>query len=93
VEVKRWQDVRNAYWNHLTNLSLVLYPWSRLGSTRQSSPEVEGQLQAEIKVLEMVMEMNGLPLKKIVLDKVRKQLAGVSALVDFWWQIVCWSTM
>jgi hypothetical protein len=32
--------------------------------------------------------MNGVPVKKGILDKVRKQLAGVSALVDFWWQTV-----
>jgi hypothetical protein len=34
------------------------------------------------------VETNGLPVKKHALDKVRKQLAGVSALVDFWWQTV-----
>src|SRR4030095_9207181 len=28
------------------------------------------------------------PRKKDTLDKVRKQLAGISALVDFWWQTV-----
>ena len=27
-------------------------------------------------------------MKKTILYKVRKQLAGVSALVDFWWQTV-----
>lgn len=30
----------------------------------------------------------GLPLKKNALDKVRKQLSGVAALVDLWWQAV-----
>jgi Family of unknown function (DUF6399) len=49
---------------------------------------VEGQLQAELTALETLVETNGLPLKKSALDKVRKQLAGVSALVDFWWQMV-----
>ena len=58
-----------------------------MDSTRQSSPEVERQLQAEIAALETVMITNGLPVKETVLDKVRKQLAGVSALVDFWWQM------
>jgi hypothetical protein len=29
-----------------------------------------------------------LPVKKDTLNKVRKQLAGVSALIDFWWQTV-----
>ena len=30
--------------------------------------------------------MHGLPVKKKAVDKVRKQLAGVCALVDLWWQ-------
>jgi hypothetical protein len=88
VEVKRWQDVRSASQNHLANLSLILHPWCLLDSTRQGSQEVEHQLQAEIAVLETLMETNGLPVKKTALDKVRKQLAGVSARVDFWWQMV-----
>lgn len=88
AEVKRWQGVRSAYRSHLANLSLVLHPWHLVDSTRQSSQEVERQLQAEIVALEALVETNGLPLKQTVLDKVRKQLAGVSALVDFWWQTV-----
>ena len=36
----------------------------------------------------MLLETNRLPMKKDTLDKVRKQLAGISALVDFWWQTV-----
>jgi len=35
-----------------------------------------------------LLATNGLPVKKDTLDKVCKQLAGVSALVDFWWQTV-----
>jgi hypothetical protein len=45
-------------------------------------------LQAEIEALATLIETNGLPMKKGTLDKVRKQLADVSALVDFWWQTV-----
>ena len=41
-----------------------------------------------LQALETLLETNGLPVKKGTLDKVRKQLAGVSALVDFWWQTV-----
>lgn len=88
AEVQRWQQVRMAYRTHLANLSLILHPWRLLGSTRQSSQEVECQLQAELTALETLVETNGLPLKKSALNKVRKQLAGVSALVDFWWQMV-----
>ena len=59
-----------------------------MDSTRQTSQEVERQLHAEIAALETLLETNGLPVKKKALDKVRKQLAGVSALVDVWWQRV-----
>jgi Family of unknown function (DUF6399)/Winged helix-turn-helix DNA-binding len=88
AEVNRWQSVRSAYRTHLESLSLIMHPWRLVDSTRQSAEEVEGQLQAEIVALETLIETHGLPLKKKALDKVRKQLAGVSALVDFWWQSV-----
>ena len=42
----------------------------------------------ELEAIETLLEANGLPMKKDTLDKVRKQLAGISALVDFWWQTV-----
>jgi Family of unknown function (DUF6399) len=35
-----------------------------------------------------LVETHGLPLKTNALDKVRKQLSGVAALVDVWWQEV-----
>jgi hypothetical protein len=88
AEVKRWQSVRIAYRDHLETLSLILHPWRLLDSTRQTSPEVERQLQAEIAALERLIQTHGLPVQKKALDKVRKQLAGVSALVDVWWQRV-----
>jgi hypothetical protein len=88
AEVKRWQSVRSAYRNHLANLSLILHPWRLVDSTRQTSEDVECQLQAEIAAIETLVETHGLPVKKKALDKVRKQLAGVSALIDFWWQAV-----
>jgi len=67
-------------------VSLIVHPWRLVDSTRQTSQEVERRLQAEIEAIEALMETHGLPVKKKALDKVRKQLAGVSALVDFWWQ-------
>jgi len=62
--------------------------WRLLGSTRQSSPEVDCQWQAELTALETWVETHGLPLKKNALDKVRKPLAGGSARVGFGWQRV-----
>ncbi len=40
------------------------------------------------QAIETLIATSGLPVKKKALDKVRKQLAGVSALVDVWWQRV-----
>jgi hypothetical protein len=88
AEVKRWQRVRRTYRNHLETLSLTMHPWRLLDSTRQTSQEVERHLQAEIVALETLVTTNGLAVKKKALDKVRKQLAGVSALVDLWWHRV-----
>jgi hypothetical protein len=88
AEVKRWQAVRDAYRTHLANLSLTVHPWRLLDSTCQTSQQVAHQLQAEIAALATLIATNGVPVKHSALDKVRKQLIGVSALVDFWWQTV-----
>lgn len=86
--VARWQGVRSAYRQRLANLSRIVHPWRLVDSSRQTSPEVERQLHVEIQGLETLLASQGLPVKKDTLDKVRKQLAGVSALIDFWWQTV-----
>ncbi len=86
AEVEHWENVGNAYRRHLLTLSMILHPWRIFDSTRQTSEEVACQLQAEIDAIEVLIETNGLPIKKKTLDKVRKQLAGLSALVDFWWK-------
>lgn len=88
AEVQRWQSVRSDYRHHLEHLSLSMHPWRLLGSIPQTSHEVEDQLQAEVAALETLVETQGLPIKKNALDKVRKQLSGVAALVDVWWQEV-----
>ena len=72
----------------MSKLSGVLHPWRLLDSIRQTSKEVEEQLRAELKAIETLLETNGLPRKTDTLDKVRKQLAGIAALVDLWWQTV-----
>ena len=86
AEVTHWETVHSAYRHPLERGSLTVHPWRVLDSTRQRSAEVECQLQAEIDALEALIDTNGLPVKKKALDKVRKQLVGVSALVDLWWQ-------
>jgi hypothetical protein len=88
ASVQRWQGVRSAYRERLSNLSRIMHPWRLVDSTRQTSREVEHQLHVELQALETLLTTNGLPVKPGSWDKVRKQVAGVSALIDFWWQTV-----
>jgi hypothetical protein len=84
--VEHWQQVRDTYRGHLEMMSLQVHPWRVTDSMPQSAHEVEAQLTAEVAALQALLETNGLPVKKTVLDKVRKQLAGLAAVIDVWWQ-------
>jgi Family of unknown function (DUF6399) len=88
TSVHHCQEVGRAWRQHLANVSRILHPWRLADSLRQTSHEVEEQLGAELKAIETLLESNGLPRKKDTLDKVQKQLAGIAALVDLWWQTV-----
>jgi Family of unknown function (DUF6399)/IclR helix-turn-helix domain len=88
TSVHHWQEVGSAWRQRLSNLSRLLHPWRLADSIRQTSQEVEEQWRAELKAVETLLETNELPMKKDTLDKVRQQLAGISALVDLWWQTV-----
>ena len=85
AEVTHWESVHSAYRHDLETVSLLVHPWRLVDSTRQTSAEVERQLHAETQAIEAFIETSGLPVKQKALDKVRTQLAGVSALVDVWW--------
>lgn len=86
AEVEHWEGIRHTYRGHLMRLSLIVHPWRVEDSTPQRSQEVEQLLAAETRAIETFIETTGLPVKKQMLEKVRKQLADVSALVDLWWQ-------
>src|SRR5215831_12868109 len=86
--VHHWQEVGRAWRQHLSNVSRILHPWRLADSIRQTAQEVEEQLRAELEAMETLLATNGLPMKQATLDKVRKQLAGLAALVDVWWQTV-----
>ena len=86
--VNHWQEVGSAWRQRLVNVSRILHPWRLADSRRQTSKEVEEQLHTELEAIETLLATNGLPRKKATLDKVRKQLAGIAALVDVWWQTV-----
>src|SRR5262249_13648030 len=62
--VARWQGVRSAYRQSLSNLSRIVHPWRLVDATRQTSREVERQLHVEIQGLETLLAMHGLPVKK-----------------------------
>jgi len=83
-----WQGVSSAWRQRLSHVSRILQPWRLADSTRQTSQEVEEQLETELEAMETLLEANGLPLKKDPLAKGRKQRAGISALIDCWWQTV-----
>jgi hypothetical protein len=86
--VHHWQEVGSAWRQHLSNVSRILHPWRFADAIRQTSQAVEEQLGAELKAIETLLETHRLPLKQDTVDKVKKQLAGIAALVDFWWQTV-----
>ena len=88
TEVTHWQGVGCAWQQHLSKVSRILHPWRLADATCQTSKEVAAQLGAELEAIETLLETNGLPVKQATLAKVRKQLAGIAALVDCWWQTV-----
>jgi len=88
ADVAHWEQVRDTYRGHLGAMALQVHPWRVTDSTPQSSQEVEAQVAAEVAALQELLESNGLTVKQKVLDKVRKQLAGLAAVIDVWWQTV-----
>jgi Family of unknown function (DUF6399)/IclR helix-turn-helix domain len=88
TSVHHWQEVGRAWRQHLSHVSCILHPWRLADSIHQTSKEVEEQLRAELTASETLLETNRLPKKQDTVDKVQKQLAGIAALVDLWWQTV-----
>jgi hypothetical protein len=88
ASVHHWQEVGAAWRQQLSNLSRIVHPWRFSDSRRQTSKEIEEQLQAELKTIETFLESHELPVKKETLRKVQKQFGGLSALIDLWWRRV-----
>jgi hypothetical protein len=86
AEVKRGEGVHRAYRPHLEPLSLRVHPGWLWASTCQSAADVERQLRAEIAAIETLVETQAWPGKQKALHQVRRPLAALSAVVDFWWQ-------
>jgi Family of unknown function (DUF6399)/IclR helix-turn-helix domain len=88
ASVQHWQEVGRTWRQHLSNWSRIVHPWRLSDSRRQTSQEVEEQLQGELKTIETFLETHGLPVKKETLSKAQKQLGGLSTLIDLWWRTV-----
>jgi hypothetical protein len=88
AEVAHWEQVRDTYRGHLEAMSWSVHPWRVKDSMPQSSQEVEAQLADEVAALQELLENHELAVKQKVLDKVRKQLADLAAVIDVWWQTV-----
>jgi Family of unknown function (DUF6399) len=88
TSVTQGQAVGWAWRQPLSNLSRILHPWRLTDTTRQTSQEVAEQWGTELQAIEPWLATNGLPRKQAPLDKVRKQLAGIAAVVNLWWQTV-----
>jgi hypothetical protein len=86
AEVQRWEAMQHTYRHHLERLSLLLHPCRLADSTPQTSAQVESQLHAEVEALEALATRHQLPARHPAMQKVRKQILGLAALVDFWWQ-------
>src|SRR5262249_43152405 len=86
AEVTRWEEASHLYRSHLETLSLTLHPFRILGSTPQTSAQVESQLTATVEAIEAFAWCHQLPGRHDALTKVRKQVPALAALVDFWWQ-------
>jgi Family of unknown function (DUF6399) len=82
--VEHGQQGRDTYRGHLEMRSLQGHPWRVTASMPQSAHEVDAQLTAEGAALQAWLETHGVPVKKTVRDTVRKQLAGLAAVIDVW---------
>jgi hypothetical protein len=86
AEVQHWEEVQRTYRHHLETLSLTLHPFRIADATPQTSAQVESRWQAEVEAIETLARRHQLPARPHAMQKVRKQVPALAALVDFWWQ-------
>jgi hypothetical protein len=86
AEVQHWEEVQRTYRHHLETFSLTLHPFRLSDSTPQTSAQVASRLHAEVEAIEALARRHQLPARPHAMQKVRKQVPALAALVDFWWQ-------
>jgi hypothetical protein len=84
--VQRWEEVQRTYRHHLETLSLTLHPFGIADSAPQTSAQVDSRLHAAVEAIAALAQRHQLPAHHDAINKVRKQLPALAALVDFWWQ-------
>jgi Family of unknown function (DUF6399)/IclR helix-turn-helix domain len=85
VEVSRWEEAHHSYRGLLETLSLTLHPFRIADSAPQTSAQVASHLQAAVAAIEGLAQGHQLPVRHAAMNKVRKQLPDLAAVVDFWW--------
>ena len=86
AEVQRWEGVHSTYRHHLEGLSLTLHPFHLDDSTPQTSAQVYSRLEAEVAAIATLAQDHQFPVQHDAMQKARKQLPALAALVDFWWE-------
>jgi hypothetical protein len=86
TEVTRWEEAHHTYRCHLETLSLTLHPFRMADAVPQTSAQVESHLQTTVAAIEVFAQGHQLPIRHAAITKVRKQIPGLAALVDFWWE-------
>ena len=86
AEVQRGEEMQRTYRHHLETLSLTLHPFGISDSAPQTSAQVESRLHAEVEAIEAFARRHQLSAHHDAMNKVRRQLPALAALVDFWWQ-------
>lgn len=86
AEVQQWTAVQRMYRYHLETLSRTLHPFGIADSTPQTSAQVASQLHAAVEAIAAVAKRQQLPARDRTMQKVRKQIPALAALIDYWWE-------
>jgi Family of unknown function (DUF6399) len=84
--VQQWEEAQRTYRHDLETLSLTLHPFNISDAAPQTSVQVHSRLQATVEAIEAWAAHHQLPHRHDAMQKVRKQLPALAALVDFWWE-------
>jgi hypothetical protein len=86
AEVQPWKEGQGTYRQHLATRSLTLHPFRLSDSTPQTSDQVASRWHAGVEAIEALVRHQQWPARHPTMQKVRKQIPALAALVDCWWQ-------